>query len=171
MVCFCIVYFVHRTINLFWILKFWIRRLTGWRPRIETGHRLEYFPRALNTKHMWRFAEILLIIHLLIISVGCSFHCKTRGGAGGDKILFVYSFFVPCNVGKNGGFWRSYYKMPIKGETCADDLNRYASHVALSLLCLLFYRMIHWFLVRYVKLRIAHAPRMPGTFSPPPRVG
>ena len=23
---------------------------------------------------------------------------------------------------------------------------------------------------RYVKLRVAHAPRLPGTFSPPPRV-
>ena len=26
-------------------------------------------------------------------------------------------------------------------------------------------------LVRYVKLRVAHAPGMPGTFSPPPRIG
>ena len=26
-------------------------------------------------------------------------------------------------------------------------------------------------LTRYVKLRVAHAPRLPGTFSPPPRVG
>ena len=25
-------------------------------------------------------------------------------------------------------------------------------------------------LARYVKLRVAHAPGMPGTFSPPPRV-
>ena len=28
----------------------------------------------------------------------------------------------------------------------------------------------HGFLVRYVKLRVAHAPGMPRTFSPPPRV-
>ena len=27
-----------------------------------------------------------------------------------------------------------------------------------------------WPLARYVKLQIAHAPRIPGTFSPPPRV-
>ena len=26
----------------------------------------------------------------------------------------------------------------------------------------------HWPLTRYVKLRVAHAPGMPGTFSPPP---
>ena len=30
--------------------------------------------------------------------------------------------------------------------------------------------MIHGPLLRYVKLRAAHAMRMPGTFSPPPRV-
>ena len=29
---------------------------------------------------------------------------------------------------------------------------------------------LHGPLARYVKLRVAHAPRMPGTFSPPPRV-
>ena len=28
----------------------------------------------------------------------------------------------------------------------------------------------HWPLARYVKLRVAHAPGMPGTFSPSPRV-
>ena len=28
----------------------------------------------------------------------------------------------------------------------------------------------HWPLTRYIKLRVAHAPGMPGTFSPPPRV-
>ena len=28
----------------------------------------------------------------------------------------------------------------------------------------------HWPLARYVKNRVAHAPGMPGTFSPPPRV-
>ena len=28
----------------------------------------------------------------------------------------------------------------------------------------------HGPLARYVKLRVAHAPGMPGTFSPPPRV-
>ena len=30
--------------------------------------------------------------------------------------------------------------------------------------------LIHWSLARHVKLWIAHAPGMPGTFSPPPRV-
>ena len=29
---------------------------------------------------------------------------------------------------------------------------------------------IHGPLARYAKLRVAHAPGMPGTFSPPPRV-
>ena len=29
---------------------------------------------------------------------------------------------------------------------------------------------MHGPLARYVKFRVAHAPRMPGTFSPPPRV-
>ena len=29
---------------------------------------------------------------------------------------------------------------------------------------------LHWPLSRYVNFRVAHAPRMPGTFSPPPRV-
>ena len=29
----------------------------------------------------------------------------------------------------------------------------------------------HVTLARYVKLRVAHAPGMPGTFSPPPRIG
>ena len=29
---------------------------------------------------------------------------------------------------------------------------------------------MHWPLIRYAKLRVAHAPGMPGTFSPPPRV-
>ena len=28
----------------------------------------------------------------------------------------------------------------------------------------------HWPLTRYVNLRVAHAPRMRGTFSPPPRI-
>ena len=28
----------------------------------------------------------------------------------------------------------------------------------------------HWPLTRYAKLRVGHAPGMPGTFSPPPRV-
>ena len=30
--------------------------------------------------------------------------------------------------------------------------------------------LFHGPLTRYVKLRVAHAPGMPGTFSPPPRV-
>ena len=31
-------------------------------------------------------------------------------------------------------------------------------------------RPLHWPLTRYAKLRVAHAPGIPGTFSPPPRV-
>ena len=36
-----------------------------------------------------------------------------------------------------------------------------------------FIKTVHYaptYLIRYVKLRVTHAPRMPGTFSPPPRV-
>ena len=33
---------------------------------------------------------------------------------------------------------------------------------------LVLYIVVHGPLVRYVKLRVAHAPGMPGTFSPPP---
>ena len=33
------------------------------------------------------------------------------------------------------------------------------------------WNLLHGPLARYVKLRVAHAPGMPGTFSPPPRVG
>ena len=31
-------------------------------------------------------------------------------------------------------------------------------------------KLVHWPLARYVKLRVAHAPGMPGTFSPPLRI-
>ena len=31
-------------------------------------------------------------------------------------------------------------------------------------------RQMQWPLARYAKLRVVHAPGMPGTFSPPPRV-
>ena len=36
--------------------------------------------------------------------------------------------------------------------------------------CIVYPTSEHGPLTRYVKLRVAHAPRMPGTFSPPPRV-
>ena len=38
--------------------------------------------------------------------------------------------------------------------------------------CVITYPLlrINWPLARYVKLRVAHAPGMPGTFSPPPRI-
>ena len=38
------------------------------------------------------------------------------------------------------------------------------------MLCLVVVFICHGSLTRYVKLRIAHVPGMPGTFSPPPRV-
>ena len=34
----------------------------------------------------------------------------------------------------------------------------------------MFHHTRSWPLARYVKLQVVHAPGMPGTFSPPPRV-
>ena len=36
--------------------------------------------------------------------------------------------------------------------------------------CERYYLSLHGPFARYVKLRVVHAPRMPGTFSPPPQV-
>ena len=57
-------------------------------------------------------------------------------------------------------------------ETChccvfSACLITFWKYIALFMLSI---SMLHGFVARYVKLRVAHAPGMPGTFSPPPRV-
>ena len=60
--------------------------------------------------------------------------------------------------------WGEWWRPPVSGVVAQKV--RWTGTVMISLwLCCLFYGP----LTRYVKLRVAHAPGMPGTFSPPPR--
>ena len=71
------------------------------------------------------------------------------------------TIFIPEKENKN-----VVYKMGVLPSMCYCI--SYQSHTCMASKHL--HRCVHGPLYRYVKLRVAHAPGMPGTFSTPPRV-
>ena len=73
----------------------------------------------------------------------------------GDYILYEWIVSVKSKWGQ--GQSRHVIRIHTAGAVCHHHIT-VASHER------------HGPLARYVKLRVAHAPRIPGTFSPPPRI-
>ena len=107
----------------------------------------DYICRIRKSKkpfHIWYISDMAREVHLLASKWALSIHIL--GQSGWDECVQKSSERIA---------WLA---------LCLFDIHLcflYVAHVC---------RLIHWPLTRYATLRVAHAPGMSGTVSPPPRV-
>ena len=91
-----------------------------------------------------------------------------------DLYLFISLWFYSRQKINFAGFL--YWHRPIVPDASwitprdMGQLDRYPNKIIINRVCIFSEVLCHGPLARYLKLWVLHAPGMPGTFSPPPRV-